>query len=703
MSQAPRVVIGTTLKEQISTSFFAHIPALVDAGWDVHLICAPGPWPARQPPADVTVHEIDMLKTISPRDDLRALTQWVTLLRELQPEVVIGGSPKGALLAMVAGRMAGVPRRIHLHRGARWETLTGTARSVTRAADRLTAKAATDVVAVSHSLAQLLHSTGITRERPLVLANGGSKGVDLQRFHPEEAADAQRGPDARQGPVTLGFVGRLSADKGLEAALAALDGVRNVHAEASLVVVGDVDPADPPTDEVIERLANDPHVDWQSWRNDVPAVIRQFDVLVFPSAREGLPNAVIEAAASGVPAVGWDVTGVRDAIRDGYSGLLVSPGDLPAFAAATVQLVDAVRSPDSRWSEQAREWATRFDQQKVTQAWLDLVANPALKRASAEPAPVSGDTIPTDGHPGTPKRHELAVVVVTYRSAASIEDCVASLAAHAPGSHVVIVDNSGQAEAVREAIRSRLPHSAEIFASLQIVDAPGNIGYARGVNLGVALLPNDPRYLLILNPDVAVSADPLELVPGLERADVTSGHLLGELPNVNRATTYSSELLRGVAGVRFRYVDVPLGSGDVYVPQLAGAYLLQTLAYYRNNPLDERFELYYEDVDYCDRARAHRGVLLQDRVVGSHVGGMSSGRVNEVPYVAGRVSRARYLRRRYPQAPELLLKIPFTVEYAVRSVTRQAEGAQARGRAWRAARAELHDPGTVRVLEDYPT
>ena len=695
MAQAPRVVIGTTLKEQISTSFFAHIPALVDAGWDVHLVCAPGPWPAGEPPAAVTVHEIDMLKTISPRHDLRALAKWTALLRELQPDVVIGGSPKGALLAMVAGRWAGVPRRIHLHRGARWETLSGSARSVTRTADKVTAAAATDVVAVSHSLAQLLQSNGVTRTRPIVLANGGSKGVDMRRFHP----DAR--PEPQLQPVTLGFVGRLSADKGLEAALAALHHVGRIHQGARLLVVGDVDSADPPADEVLHQLRNDPNVDWQGWRTDVPAALRDFDVLVFPSAREGLPNAVIEAAATGVPAVGWDVTGVRDAICDGYSGLLVPPGDLSAFATATAELVDAVRAPGSPWPEQARDWASRFDQDRVTQAWVDLVTMPVPGGRPGAEGSLTVDIQRTDAVSDTP-REALAVVVVTYRSLGSIEACIASLATHAPGSHVVIVDNSGQAELVREATRIALPNDAGTFASLQIVDAPGNVGYAGGVNLGVGLLPTAVRYLLILNPDVVISADPLDLVPGLDQADVTAGRLQGELPNVNRTTTYASELLRGVAGVRFRYLDVPQGAGDAYVPQLAGAYLLQTLAYYRHNPLDETYELYYEDVDYCDRARAHRGVLLQDRVVGHHVGGVSSGRVGEVPFVAGRVSRARYLRRRYPRVPEFLLQIPFAVEFAVRSATKQPEGSHARRRAWQSARVELHDPGSVRVLEDVP-
>ena len=670
---ARRLVIGTTIKEQLTTSFFTHLPAFVEAGWQVHLVTSPGPWPAGPPPAPVQVHEIAMAKEISPLLDAEALAAWWRLLRRIRPTAVIGGSPKAALLAMTAAQLAGVPRRIHLHRGARWETLEGTRRRLTKAADRMTARAATHVVAVSDSLAQLLQESAVTRHRAIVLAAGGSKGVDLQRFHPRPE------PARPPGPVTLGFVGRLAGDKGLPALLAGFDAVQESQPGARLVVVGEVDDADPPDPHVLRRMTDDPAISMLGWRTDVPDLLRTLDVLVFPSAREGLPTAVIEAAASGVPAVGWDVTGVRDAIAGGYSGVLVPPGDQPAFARATADLAAAVLVPDSPLPAQARQWAGRFDSEGLTSAWLQLLGG--------EPTAVDAE----------PERGALAVVIVTFNSVDTIVSCVDALARFAPGCHLVVIDNGAQATGIRAMIAEHLD-ADESFATWVVMDAPENLGYARGVNTAVELVPDDAEYLLILNPDVTINADPLDLVPGLERADVTAGRLLGELPNVSRATSYGSELLRAVSGVRFRYHDVPPGSGDAYVPQLAGAYLLQRLDYYRANPLDEAFDLYYEDVDYCDRARAGRGVLLQDRAVGSHIGGASSGRVGEVAYVAGRVSRLRYLRRRYPQAPGPAILAPFALEYAVRAATGQAEGAVARRRAWQAVRAELRRPGSVNPL-----
>jgi glycosyltransferase involved in cell wall biosynthesis len=66
------------------------------------------------------------------------------------------------------------------------------------------------------------------------------------------------------------------------------------------------------------------------------------DVLVFPSRREGFPNVPLEAAAAGVPTVGYRVTGVEDAIVDGVTGTLVDVGNLDAMTSAVLRYLEDV-------------------------------------------------------------------------------------------------------------------------------------------------------------------------------------------------------------------------------------------------------------------------------------------------------------------------------------------------------------------------
>ena len=96
------------------------------------------------------------------------------------------------------------------------------------------------------------------------------------------------------------------------------------------------------------------------------------DVLLFPSYREGLPNVPLEAAACEVPAVGYDVTGVRDAIASGMTGIVVPFGDARALGDG---LVTYLRDEDRRSRAGAAARARvldRFEQRRTWEAWLSL-------------------------------------------------------------------------------------------------------------------------------------------------------------------------------------------------------------------------------------------------------------------------------------------------------------------------------------------
>lgn len=123
---------------------------------------------------------------------------------------------------------------------------------------------------------------------------------------------------------------------------------------------------------VRDALHADPRVVRPGFVADPAPYYRAMDILAFPSYREGLPNAPLEAAASAVPVVGYAATGTLDAVGTGSTGTLVATGSRPALAAAlAAYLADPALAV--RHGTAGRQWVVgRFASRAVWSAWVDL-------------------------------------------------------------------------------------------------------------------------------------------------------------------------------------------------------------------------------------------------------------------------------------------------------------------------------------------
>lgn len=158
-------------------------------------------------------------------------------------------------------------------------------------------------------------------------------GVDIIRFAPPRAE-----PSSNERAQTVICVSKLRYQKGIDVLLRAWRLVRDQVPQARLIVVGDG-----PLEESLQHLAKTldiaDSVEFTGRQTDVPTQLHRGGLAVLASRYEGMPNAILEAMACGLPCVATRVSGSEDIIQHGMNGLLVEPEDVDGLAQALLTLL----------------------------------------------------------------------------------------------------------------------------------------------------------------------------------------------------------------------------------------------------------------------------------------------------------------------------------------------------------------------------
>ena len=385
-AKRPSIVVGVT-HPQTCLVLGARLRALREAGFRVTVVSGPGELLERTAArAGVEWVAIPMRRGIAPLADMLSLLLLWRLLGRLKPEVVEFSTPKAGLLGTLAARLRGVRRRVYLLRGLKLETTSGSKRRILLAAERLAARCAHMVLCNSASLRDRALELRLAPPAKLrLLGYGSSNGVDVERFSPGPCDLRERLGFRREAPV-VGFVGRLSRDKGAPELIDAFDAILAVEPQARLLLVGWFDAGEDALDGRLRaRIERHPGIHCAGLVEDTAPYYRAMDVLVLPTWREGFPNVVLEAAATGIPAITTLSTGARDAVVHEVTGLLIPPGRPQAIAEAVLKLLS---DPERRrrMGRAARAWVIEhYTEQRVlglTTAYYRSLADPAAAQTN---------------------------------------------------------------------------------------------------------------------------------------------------------------------------------------------------------------------------------------------------------------------------------------------------------------------------------
>src|SRR5204862_1426379 len=190
-------------------------------------------------------------------------------------------------------------------------------------------------------------------------------GIDLEslveRRVPRDEARAALGLP-QDGPI-VGCVGRLVPIKDHEMLFQAAARLLRERPDVTFVLAGDGELREGLKARARELLGD--RCVFLGWVQDLPTLYAAFDVVALTSKLEGTPVSLIEAAAAGKPVVATRVGGVREVVRDGETGLLVSSADPVAVAMSLHTLLD---DPEGarRMGEEGTRWVTgRFSSRRL--------------------------------------------------------------------------------------------------------------------------------------------------------------------------------------------------------------------------------------------------------------------------------------------------------------------------------------------------
>lgn len=338
-ANSPKLLFLITEDWFFHSHFLDRAIAAREAGFEVTVVARVGAHGAAIAARGLKLVPLQMARTgMNPWRELRAIAEIYRIYRRERPDIVHQIAVKPILYGGLAARLAGVPFVVNAPVGMGYIF----------SSDHLRARLLRPALLLAYRSSMCPRNGRVIFENPddrdyfaglnivdpqrCRLIRGA--GVDMDVFSPAEAAP----PD----PPLIALAARLLWDKGLAEFAQAARVLRAEGVQARFALVGAPDPLNPASADPaqIEAWRREGILEIWGRREDMPQVWRQTHIACLPSYREGLPKALIEAAAAGLPIVAADVPGCREIVRHGENGWLVPARSSAALADALRNLIE---------------------------------------------------------------------------------------------------------------------------------------------------------------------------------------------------------------------------------------------------------------------------------------------------------------------------------------------------------------------------
>jgi len=363
----PTIALVTNTDRFAFVNHGSRIRALQERGHRVVVLTDVGEYRDQLFSMGIEVHHVPIARHIAPIDDLHSLWCCFRALRSIQPDIVHTHTSKAGVLGRIAGRLAGVPVVVHTLQGLPFYEGQPRARSILYASlEWIAGQFGHAVFSESREDLAQARSLRLGRRDRLFHIGSGIRFQDIERQMQTEARSTLKDQlQIHNDAVVLLFPARLEPVKGHSFFLDVMQdlGTRSKSPFVCLCA------GDGPLRSELETRAHDlglaSSIRFLGFRDDLPALLRVADILVLPSEKEGIARVLLEAMAARIPIVATDVTGTREVVVSGVTGLLSPFGATHSMARNLAYLIERPEAR-ARFGRAGRERVRRvFDERKV--------------------------------------------------------------------------------------------------------------------------------------------------------------------------------------------------------------------------------------------------------------------------------------------------------------------------------------------------
>lgn len=312
-------------------------------GFEVHVVIPKDEFfykKLKEREANVFFHQISLKRNIAPLHDINSLLKLIYLLFKLQPDILHLHTPKASFLGAIAGKLTFQKNIIYQMHGLVSTYGNKVTKSMVYYIEKYTCYLADRIYAVSPSLMKFAIEENYCKSTKIsVIGNGTINGIDYRsKFNIENLSSKDKyiNSSVIAGRFVIGFVGRISEDKGVNDFLSVVSKINESNALFS-VIVGPNEMGNS-FSKLLDNYSNlnSSNLLIIDEISDPENIMHHFDILLFPTKREGFGLVAAEANALEVPVVAYDIPGVRDALENNVTGKLVEFNNLEKLKQAVL-------------------------------------------------------------------------------------------------------------------------------------------------------------------------------------------------------------------------------------------------------------------------------------------------------------------------------------------------------------------------------